>query len=204
MQPGEVSFDVRTCACEDLRILFIDPGVMSSAARELGFAHTPRFRTTASVSESLHAAVIALCGTVEERAPAVEQQSQLATCLRRLLELMATTHPSTRSANPAVARAKDYLRQRFHETVTLDHLARVARLSRYHLLRSFAAQVGLPPHAYQMRLRIERAMALLRSGLAANAVAGITGFADQSHMTRQFRRLVRVTPADYARAAVGR
>jgi transcriptional regulator GlxA family with amidase domain len=104
------------------------------------------------------------------------------------------------SVHRPVIRARDHLKQRFQETVTLDDLVEVASLSRYHLLRSFSAHVGLPPHAYQMRLRIERAMALLRSGLPAGTVAGLAGFADQSHLTRNFRRLLRVTPAEYARA----
>jgi transcriptional regulator GlxA family with amidase domain len=154
-----------------------------------------------SEDTALVGAVTGLCAAVEERAEAAEQQSQLAACLHRMLDLMTDSHLPDPHDHHAVTRARDYLQQRCHETITLEELAGVASLSRYHLLRSFSAQVGLPPHAYQLRLRVERAMTLLRSGLPASTVAGLAGFADQSHLTRHFRRLVRVTPAEYARAA---
>ena len=118
-----------------------------------------------------------------------------------MLDLMSESHSPAWIDHPPIARARDHLRRKFDGTVTLDELADVARLSRYHLLRSFSALVGLTPHAYQTRLRIERAMSLLRSGLPASTVAGLAGFADQSHLTRQFRQLLRLTPAEYARAA---
>jgi AraC-like DNA-binding protein len=117
-----------------------------------------------------------------------------------MLDLLDERPLSARSVHHRVTRARDYLQHRFHETVTLNDLGNVSGLSRFHLLRSFAARVGLPPHAYQLRLRIERAMMLLRTGLSPSDVAGLVGFADQSHLTRHFRRLVQVTPAEYARA----
>lgn len=200
LQSGEVYVDEAACGCTGFRTVFIEPGLIVATAREFGLSGAPRFRTTRSGDTGLLAAVTALSVAVEDRASAAEQQSRLTACVRRMLHLMNEPQTPTARAHPVV-RARDHLRQRFHETVTLDELADVARLSRYHLLRIFSAVVGLPPHAYQMRLRIERAMALLRSEVPSGAVAGITGFADQSHMTRQFRRLLRVTPAEYARAA---
>jgi hypothetical protein len=49
---------------------------------------------------------------------------------------------------------------------------------------------------------IERACALLRTGMPPSVVASVVGFADQSHLTRHFRRVMRVTPACYVRATV--
>jgi AraC-like DNA-binding protein len=201
IHPGDVYVNERPCQCTGFRILFLEPSIIVAASREIGVARTPRFQSALSKDTALVGAVTGLCAAVEQCAEAAEQQSRLAACLRCMLELMADSHSSNPRDHHAVTRARDYLQQRFHEAVTLEELAGVARLSRYHLLRSFSAQVGLPPHAYQLRLRIERAMALLRSGLPASTVAGLAGFADQSHLTRHFRRLVRVTPAEYARAA---
>ena len=59
----------------------------------------------------------------------------------------------------------------------------------------------MPPHAYQTHRRVERARALLAAGETLSATAWLTGFADQSHLTRHFRRAVGVTPGAY-RAAV--
>jgi AraC-like DNA-binding protein len=118
-----------------------------------------------------------------------------------MLDLRVELKSRACKAHPAVTAVRDYLRKRAYETITLDDLARISRMSRFHLARVFAANVGLPPHAYQTRLRIERAMALLRSGVRPGEVANLTGFADQSHLTRHFRRIVGVTPGEYAQGA---
>jgi AraC-like DNA-binding protein len=56
----------------------------------------------------------------------------------------------------------------------------------------------MPPHAYLVQIRLLRAKALLRRGRPIAHVASATGFADQSHFTRHFKRLMGVTPAKYA------
>jgi AraC-like DNA-binding protein len=55
----------------------------------------------------------------------------------------------------------------------------------------------MPPHAFQTQARIARAKTLLRQGRAISEVARLTGFADQSHLTRHFKRLVKLTPGEY-------
>jgi len=59
--------------------------------------------------------------------------------------------------------------------------------------------VGLPPHAFQLQLRVDRAKTLLAGGVDITAVAQRTGFADQSHFTRILRRSVGVTPGRFPR-----
>jgi AraC family transcriptional regulator len=80
--------------------------------------------------------------------------------------------------------------------LTLDKLANVAGLSASHLKALFRQSMGLPVHQYVVRRRVERAAALLRSGhLSSSEVALATGFAHQSHLARQMRRLLGITPA---------
>ena len=57
--------------------------------------------------------------------------------------------------------------------------------------------MGLPPHKYQMQLQVEQARSRLLQGMPLKQVAAETGFADQSHLTRQFKRLMRVIPGQY-------
>jgi len=57
----------------------------------------------------------------------------------------------------------------------------------------------MPPHAYQVRIRVEAARRMLLSGFAIATVAAELGFADQSHFTRHFRRVMGITPAQYVR-----
>ena len=99
----------------------------------------------------------------------------------------------------AVSRAEAYLRAHWDRPVSLSELSRAAGLSPFHLHRSFSRSVGLPPHAFQLQLRVDRAKSLLAGGLDIAAVALRTGFADQSHFTRVFRRSVGVTPGRFPR-----
>jgi AraC-like DNA-binding protein len=84
--------------------------------------------------------------------------------------------------------------------VDLDTLARRSGLSRFQALRCFKQRYGLPPHAYQLCLRINQARCMLLEGASPADVAARCGFADQSHFTRHFKRLNGVTPMQYARA----
>ncbi len=79
-----------------------------------------------------------------------------------------------------------------------------AELSRFQAHRRFKHRHGLPPHAYRLCVRIARAKQLLRSGNSPSSVAAAQGFVDQSHFARHFKRLVGVTPHEYACAGVNR
>lgn len=101
----------------------------------------------------------------------------------------------------AVRRALAMLRERITETIALDELAAHAGLDRYRLCRAFRAEVGLPPHAYLLELRVLRAKELLAAGTAPRDVAPLAGFYDQSQLNRHFRRIVGTTPGRWAREA---
>lgn len=103
--------------------------------------------------------------------------------------------PSRRSA----ARMREFLNEE-GLNVDLDTLARLVGLSRFQALRVFKQRYGLPPHAYQLCLRINHAKRLLLDGVPAADVALRCGFADQSHFTRHFKRLNAITPMQYAHA----
>ncbi len=79
----------------------------------------------------------------------------------------------------------------------LADLAAETGLSRYQLLRAFRAEVGMPPYAWLAQHRVARARVLLERGHRPAAAATLTGFADQAHLTRWFRRVVGVTPGAY-------
>ncbi len=96
-----------------------------------------------------------------------------------------------------IRRVREYLIQRYAENVALEDLSRVANLSPFHLHRVFTREVGMSPHAFQTQVRIARAKILLHQGRPLRAVAADTGFADQSHFTREFKRFVGLTPGAF-------
>lgn len=99
-----------------------------------------------------------------------------------------------------IARARSRIDDDPASSATLADLAADAGMSRFQLLRGFAHEVGLPPHAYRMQRRIALARRLIASGTLLADAAVCAGFADQSHMTRAFVRLLGITPASYAAA----
>jgi AraC-like DNA-binding protein len=101
----------------------------------------------------------------------------------------------------AVRLSREYLHEHAAENVTLEALARFAGLSAFHLCRVFRAAVGMTPHAYQTQARVRRAKSLLVAGLPITVVAAQTGFYDQAHLTRHFKRIVGLTPGQYVRDA---
>jgi AraC-like DNA-binding protein len=85
----------------------------------------------------------------------------------------------------------------FAENVSLNDLSRLADLSTYHLVTSFRAEFGLPPCQYQIQRRVLHTSTRLRQGMPISQAAYEAGFADQSHLTRHFKRIVGVTPGQF-------
>jgi AraC-like DNA-binding protein len=83
---------------------------------------------------------------------------------------------------------------------TLDELAAMAGLGKFQLLRRFQKAYGVPPHAWLLLQRAERARAFIRRGTSLADTAAASGFADQSHMTRIFTRHFGFTPGAWQRA----
>jgi AraC family transcriptional regulator len=98
------------------------------------------------------------------------------------------------------ARVRDYIEHNLGEAISLEDLARVAGVSRFHFARQFRRCTGESPMEYLLRTRVERAKMLLRESQARVAdISAELGFADQSHFARTFRRLVGMPPSTYAR-----
>lgn len=97
-----------------------------------------------------------------------------------------------------VGRAVEYLHSNFSGDVTLDELAAVAGVSKFHLVREFRRQVGMTPHKYLLTLRVGHAKRLLLGGLTAAAAATHAGFYDESHLGKYFKQIVGVSPGSYS------
>ena len=98
-------------------------------------------------------------------------------------------------------RVEAMLNERLAEDISLGELAAAVDLSKSHFARAFRRSTGMPPHHYQLKLRIERAKQLLRRDDMSLADIGLDcGFCAQSHFTRAFRQLAGVSPGVWRRA----
>src|SRR6516164_2754752 len=92
-------------------------------------------------------------------------------------------------------RLRDYIMANLDQSIEVAALAGIAGRSEFHFTRVFTRSVGMTPHRYVVHQRLQRAVALLRDGRSGLAeIAALTGFADQSHLSRWVRRVHGVSP----------
>ena len=105
--------------------------------------------------------------------------------------------PPPGGLSPGIRAAVAYIEANYAEPITLAELSRLSGLSVHRFVTVFRSQVGIPPHRFVCRTRVTQALALLRQGMSPAAVAVDTGFYDQSHLSRHFKRVCGTTPGSY-------
>ena len=207
-----------TTSCEDFdgtsrhREFHCAPEALETIAEEIGdrFTGGRIFHSPFICDEALRRPFLRFHTAMGSNPNAIETSS----LLREFLGEMILRYGNRSAKNlrlgnerQAVKRAQDYLETRYAENVTLADLARIANLSPFHLIRVFRKEVGLPPHAYQTRLRLGHARVLLANGCTLGEAALKTGFFDQSHFTNHFRKVFGYAPGVHvkglARASKG-
>jgi AraC family transcriptional regulator len=116
-------------------------------------------------------------------------------------ERRVVSEPTRGGLAPAARqRVLELVDERLERGVSVDELAREAGLSPAHFARAFKESVGRPPHQHILARRLERARQLLDAPRAQlSDVALRTGFSDQAHFTRHFKRAFGVTPGEVLR-----
>jgi AraC family transcriptional regulator len=100
----------------------------------------------------------------------------------------------------AVSDALQFMHANFAREVSLGDIAGAVHVSPFHLARLFKQWLGVSPHQYLIQVRVDNARWLLSAGSGERSlaeVASAVGFADQSHLTRHFKRVTGVTPRQF-------
>ena len=165
-------------------------------------AATPFFAEPVIKDPELFRSFTRLYSILGSNCASLEQEAELISSM----ELLLSRHGkgrydrSTITAEPrSVKKVRDYLRAQYSENVSLTRLASIAGLSPFHLVRVFGNQTGVPPHEYQTQVRITQAQQMMRNGCSISEAALGTGFFDQSHFSRHFKRITGLTPRAYLR-----
>jgi transcriptional regulator GlxA family with amidase domain len=108
-----------------------------------------------------------------------------------------TLQPGSRGLDARQLRLVDgAIAESIGEPISVSMLSSVAGLSRSHFSRAFRASVGRTPHEHVVRVRIDRAMELMRTTKRPlSDIAVATGFSDQAHFSNKFRRFTGLTPS---------
>ncbi|MCE3035202.1 AraC family transcriptional regulator [Streptomyces sp. CMSTAAHL-2] len=135
----------------------------------------------------------------------LEAESRLTLVGERLRgHLRRRVESSSPRRDPQLARKlRELLDSRLGDGVSLAEASGLLHAHPAHLVRAFSGAYGIAPHQYLMSRRVGRARRLLLDGLPPGEVAALTGFYDQAHLTRHFRKLVGVPPGRY-RSGAGR
>lgn len=165
--------------------------------RDIPFFSQPVIHDAALFHEfrRLHVALESVSSTLEH-------ESRYLWALAQLIARHADPPPrpnALKRERSEVKKLRRYLDEHYAEDVKLADLAALVNWNAFYLLRVFRSEIGLPPHAYLENVRIREAQRFLKQGLPVIEVAYQTGFSSQSHFTTTFKRLIGVTPGQYAK-----
>lgn len=203
VHPGEVhsnrAFDSLGCS---FRTIFLETELMTKILSEInGKAKgLPFFPSTMIFDKTTIEQFIKLHQSLEIASSTLERETHLQNFLARIITLYAETRFSLadyKHEQKATRQAADYLIANYAENVSLEKLAKLVNLSPFHFNRIFSNQFGMPPHAFQVQIRISESKKFLREGMNISQTALQTGFADQSHLTRHFKKIIGITPGQY-------
>ncbi len=177
------------------------------------FMLEPTYRRQHRFASRLHLRRLALAH-VERLADEMEQEcgreepGHEVALRAKLLQLMVYLSRAYTSADTTEAHALlrvghviGALEKDFAKDWRLDELLKIAHMSRSNLMRIFRKATGQTPIEYLVRLRIQRAMELLRNtDQTITEIALATGFNDSNYFSRQFRRILGSSPREFRRA----
>lgn len=116
------------------------------------------------------------------------------------LEERAASRAGIGLESDRLQRVLEYIAANLRSDLCLEKLAAIACYSTFHFARMFTLAVGVPPHRYIGRLRLENAMEELETGkLSLAEIALNAKFSSQASFTRAFRRATGTTPNEYRR-----
>ena len=162
---------------------------------------TPYFSDFEIHDPLLFRSLLDLYSKLEESNSPLQQESEFVATIGMLIDRYAEKSFSGSgrdwNENHKVDFVREYLKAGYNENISLSHLTTLTDLDRFSLLRAFSNRVGVPPHEFQTQIRIAHARELIRNGCSISDAALRTGFFDQSHLSRHFKRIVGMTPGEY-------
>jgi AraC-like DNA-binding protein len=170
------------------RLLALSEGVRNQVFFEAPVVHDP----------PMYRALLELHHTLSQACSALERDTALMSAIAALTARYGNATVVAGNDHPLAERVRERIRAELTADLSLTDLARTFDVTAHHLVRAFTRAFGLPPHAYQVQRRIDLARRLLRQSVPIAETADRSGFYDQSHLGRHFKRIVGVTPAQYA------
>jgi len=183
----------------DWRSININENIMRGIVKQMtGIDYLPQFTTTVAYHSEALQSLHELHGLIMEQRKDFEKEEIFLFLIEQLMkEYTEPTGESLPEVSEEIGKACTYMESHFAELITLDDLSKLSNLNKYTLLRNFTKQRGVTPYQYLETIRIGEAKKLLKKGAEPLAAAMQTGFSDQSHFTKFFKKLIGLTPKQY-------
>jgi AraC-like DNA-binding protein len=189
------------------RSLYLAESAIAAVGNGLGIEAAPYFMRNVFDDSDLIARFLELHVSLEEGNDVFRERELLLATFGRLYErhgcgggrIEAAPHDRT-----LLRVVTDLIHDRFADELLLEDLSAAAGLTPFQLIGLFKRCLGLTPHLYLTQVRLMNARKHLTKGLSIAHVAALTGFYDQSALTKHFKRCYGITPLQFAAAAARR
>jgi AraC-like DNA-binding protein len=198
LNPTEAHANV-TIGTETLRysVLYVPETVIASFCNE--GTTLPRFDLCVTKDASLFQRVCSVHAMLSsDGSGKLEQESALASLVHALNSVETPKQTGSAVLHTAAETMRLFIEDHHVDGFGLHDLSALTGLSTFHLIRTFKRSFGLTPLAYRDQLRMTKARRFLLQGQSTAQIASELGYADQSHFTRQFQRIVGTSPQRYA------
>lgn len=185
----------------DWRCLNISEEVMGKIALKItGHASKPQFTKPVARQSKAVTPLRELHALIMGNGKSADKERILAQLIGQLMrDYTEPGRENLAAASEKIQKACAYMENNPAALIRLDDLSELSGLNKYTLLRKFTSQRGLTPYQYLETVRIGAAKKLLEKGVPPALAAIETGFADQSHFTKFFKKLIGLTPGQYGK-----
>jgi AraC-like DNA-binding protein len=199
MNPG----DVHACNPIDDQpwsyiMLYVDAAWLGRVQQACGIDGFRPIPAISSVDPTLFSGLLELHRVLIDPAlDALEKHESAIAFFTLMQQRLGGERAPLKKVNAKVERAAQYINQHFLRAIRLEEICQAANLSEAYLIRAFEQHYHMTPHAYLNNRRIQHAQAQLREGEPIADIAQQTGFSDQAHFQRVFKKHLAATPGQY-------
>ena len=182
------------------KMLYVHPDEFRPLFRSLGYQKNSVLRLNQPMVDNpiLRHQILRLSSTLQQsNYSKMEFESGLFQIAQSLVVMSGNFDLGTQNSkrvDKLLLRARDYILASLEHNISIDDIANVANMSKFHFIRQFRQQFGITPHQYVLSCRVNLARRIIESGKSLNQAAFEAGFADDSHLNRHFKRIYGLTP----------
>lgn len=212
LKPSELSIinsqeihcaELNNSLCKDCYVMYLDSKWMSNFQNSLfeDSGNFLLFNTSLVKDKRVHKTFISLCEIFfSNDIDSIEKEENLIEFVSDLFKRFCSKTPLKKTNNKSsllAEKIEKYLLENIEDDILLEDISQYMNLSIVHILRIFKKEFGLPIHSYLINKKVHIAKDLLAENIAVSEVAQRSGFFDQSHLNRSFKRVFQLTPKEY-------